>query len=202
MWVVKLGGSLFNSESLSRWLAHLAKTDSVVIVPGGGPFADQVRGAQQRYHFDETTAHHMALLAMEQFGRMVCGMQNGLAVAASRSQIQAVLARGDTPVWLPSAMVIAEPAIGHSWEVTSDSLALWLGDELGAEKLLLVKSTPIQGKSISVKSLRDRGIVDSQFGAYLKQFPIHAWVITARDYSHFPALHQGDGSFATEIVTA
>ncbi|MBT2990898.1 MAG: hypothetical protein B6D72_10695 [gamma proteobacterium symbiont of Ctena orbiculata] len=202
MWVVKLGGSLFNSAHLGNWLVLLAQADSLVIVPGGGPFADQVRMAQQRWQFDQSSAHNMALLAMEQFGRMVGGMQQGLGVAASRSQVAEVLARGEIPVWLPTAMVMAEPGIGHSWEVTSDSLAVWLCGELGIEKLLLVKSAPIQGNRISVAELEESGMIDSRFGAYLQRSPIRAWVLSAGDHGRFSALHQGDVSLATEIVSA
>ena len=63
MWVVKLGGSLAYSPELPHWLSALAHTDAV-IVPGGGPFADTVRDAQQIWRFDDATAHAMALLAI------------------------------------------------------------------------------------------------------------------------------------------
>ena len=52
MLVVKLGGSLYGSQYVSQWLHQLAqlKTQKVVIVPGGGPFADCVRDADQAHH--------------------------------------------------------------------------------------------------------------------------------------------------------
>jgi aspartokinase-like uncharacterized kinase len=68
MWVVKLGGSLFGSDHLGSWLSLLAKVGSLVVVPGCGPFADQVRQAQHRWGFDDSTAHIMALLAMSRRG--------------------------------------------------------------------------------------------------------------------------------------
>jgi aspartokinase-like uncharacterized kinase len=45
MWVVKLGGSLLGSPELPRWLDTLVKISDgkVLIVPGGGMFADAVR---------------------------------------------------------------------------------------------------------------------------------------------------------------
>ena len=48
MWVVKLGGSLAYASELPRWLSALAEGAGgrAIIVPGGGPFADQVRHAQ------------------------------------------------------------------------------------------------------------------------------------------------------------
>ncbi len=37
----------------------------VVIVSGGGPFADQVRDAQKRWKFNDQQAHQIALHAMD-----------------------------------------------------------------------------------------------------------------------------------------
>jgi Amino acid kinase family len=58
--VVKLGGSFAFSEHLRKWVEALAAcVGRVVIVPGGGPFADAVRLAQTRMGFDDRAAHQM-----------------------------------------------------------------------------------------------------------------------------------------------
>ena len=68
--IVKLGGSHALGPHLRGWLdAIAARAGSIVIVPGGGPFADAVRAAQGPMGFDDCAAHHMALMAMAQFGR-------------------------------------------------------------------------------------------------------------------------------------
>lgn len=201
MWIVKLGGSLFDSEQLRSWLKLLSDAGSLVVVPGGGPFADQVRQAQHAWEFDDATAHIMALLAMEQFGSMLCGLQPGLAAAASLAQIDEVLQRGETPVWMPSAMVLAEPGIEHGWGVTSDSLAAWLGGQLGADKLLLVKSIALYGKSRPAKELAVRGVIDARFGEYLQQSGMHAWVMAKADHGRFEEVRQGNMVAAVRIIT-
>ena len=69
MIVVKLGGSLSQSDALVKCLNSVEQNyqgRAVVIVPGGGAFADQVRLTQQRWQFDDKTAHRMAILAMQQ----------------------------------------------------------------------------------------------------------------------------------------
>src|ERR1700741_4474814 len=67
--VIKIGGSCAFSLDLRRWSAMVAACGGrAVVVPGGGPFADAVRAAQQRMKFDDAAAHHMAMLGMEQFG--------------------------------------------------------------------------------------------------------------------------------------
>lgn len=202
MWVVKLGGSLFNSADLRDWLAVLAKAGSLVIVPGGGPFADQVRLAQRHWQIDDSTAHLMALLAMEQFGRMLCSLQTGLVAAADQSQIEEALRRGETPVWMPTAMVMADPEIKHGWEVTSDSLSAWLCRVLDIDNLLLVKSVTREEASLPLEKLTEAGIVDAQFDTFLRQGALHAWVLSRPDYARFGELCHGNGDVAIKIATA
>ena len=70
--VVKVGGSTADQPVLREWIAALAGSAlPVVIVPGGGPFADQVRNTQRRIGFSNNAAHAMAILAMEQFGHII-----------------------------------------------------------------------------------------------------------------------------------
>lgn len=199
MWVVKLGGSLFTSIHLRNWLALLAQAQSVIVVPGGGPFADQVRVAQQQFRFDDSTAHTMALLAMEQFGRMLCGVQPGLVPASDPTQMQQILARGETAVWMPTAMALADPQINHSWDVTSDTLAVWLCGQLGADKLLLVKSLSLNSQKLSLDELTEREIVDSQFGQYLKPSGIQAMLMADSDHARFAQVRRGNPALATRI---
>ncbi|MES9971992.1 MAG: amino acid kinase [Candidatus Thiodiazotropha sp.] len=200
MWVVKLGGSLFTSDHLKKWLTLLAEAQSLVIVPGGGPFADQVRQAQQQFKFDESTAHRMALLAMEQFGRMLCGLQTGLSAATNPLQIQEALKRGDTPVWMPTVMTMADSRVEQSWDVTSDSLAAWLCSRIGAQNLVLVKSLSLNYQSLSLDELTTRGIVDNQFGNYLRSAGIQAMVMADSEHGQFSELYGGEMTAATRIV--
>jgi 5-(aminomethyl)-3-furanmethanol phosphate kinase len=138
--VVKLGGSLAHSADLPDWLAVLAEQGAgrAVLVPGGGPFADTVRSAQAIWHFNDATAHHMALLAMQQYGLMLGGLRAELLPVASEAAIRAALAGGRIPVWSPLPMAL-DPELETSWRLTSDSLAAWLARRLNAGRLALVK---------------------------------------------------------------
>ncbi|PVV20561.1 MAG: hypothetical protein B6D78_10055 [gamma proteobacterium symbiont of Ctena orbiculata] len=200
MWIVKLGGSLFTSDHLTKWLALLAQTQALVIVPGGGPFADQVRQAQQQLQFDESTAHRMALLAMEQFGRMLCGLQPGLTATANSLQMEDALKRGETPVWMPTAMTMAAADVEHSWDLTSDSLAVWLCNQLGAQNLILVKSLSLDCENLSLDELTARNIVDNRFGSYLRSSAIQALVMADSEHTHFTQVYAGNSALATRIV--
>jgi dihydroneopterin aldolase len=166
--VVKLGGSHAGSRHLAAWLNVLAKCGGrAILVPGGGPFADAVRAAQAKMGFDDRAAHHMALLAMEQFGRALASLRPGFRAAGSVAAIRKVLREGEVPVWSPAAMALRAAEIPASWEVTSDSLAAWLAGRLGAKRLLLVKHGDFSGSSVQAAELAARGIVDPAFPRFL-----------------------------------
>ena len=138
--VAKIGGSLWRSPRLGRWIAALrAWPGPLTIVPGGGPFADAVRAAQEPMRFSDRAAHEMALLAMEQYGLALCDLFPRLALADTLREAAALHVKGLTPVWRPRAQAL-EGGLPASWEVTSDSLAAWYAQQCGARDLLLIKS--------------------------------------------------------------
>lgn len=179
-WIVKIGGSLACSENLKRWLHAVAAVDlRIVIVPGGGPFAEQVRNAQKVWGFDDRAAHAMALLAMEQYGRLMQALEPTLALGATVAELERALDTSRPAVWLPQAMVLGNPGIEESWEVTSDSLAAWLAGTLRARGLVLVKSAELPTVDSSADELCRAGIVDAALGRFLGQAEVDAWCVRA-----------------------
>ncbi len=138
-WVIKVGGSLgARPAPLRRLMATLARAGRhrwLVVVPGGGSFADEVRRADRRYDLGDSAAHWMAILAMDQYGHLLARLAPGARVAASRRE----LAPGRLNVLLPSAWLRRADPLPHSWDVTSDSIAAWVARELGVRRLMLVK---------------------------------------------------------------
>lgn len=170
--VVKLGGSYAGSPPLLRaWIEAVeAAARHVVLVPGGGPFADAVRRAQGEMEFGDEAADAMAMLAMAQFGTALCAMGERLVLAEDPAEIGAALDRGRVPVWAPLLMARAEAGLPRSWDVTSDSLALWLAQRLGAGALLLVKMRGAAGEG------DDTGLVDAHFARLHAAHPLPVFV--------------------------
>ncbi len=167
--VVKLGGSLHAAPELCGWLHALARAGGrIVLVPGGGPHADAVRAAQARWGFSDATAHRMSLLAMEQYGLMLCDLEPGLIAAATPEVIVEAIARSLTPVWLPATMCLGATDIPEDWTVTSDSLAAWLAYHLGAEALALIKHG--NPERFDAQSQDDAHWVDAAFPAFARRF--------------------------------
>ncbi|OIQ75800.1 amino acid kinase family protein [mine drainage metagenome] len=168
MWVVKLGGSLLGQPELKTWLSLLARQSDgrVVIVPGGGVFADAVRSAQVSGGFDDATAHHMALLAMEQFGLLMRALRPELVTASSELEIAERSWQHRAIIWMPSSMVLADRKIPTNWTVTSDSLAAWLARKIGADRLVLVKHAGCSEQPLPIDHLVEQGLLDSAFAEF------------------------------------
>lgn len=179
--VVKLGGSHATGPHLRDWLkAIAAERGSIVIVPGGGPFADAVRTAQASMGYDDRAAHAMALMAMTQFGSALASLNPALRLAASRSAVLRAVKDGRVPVWSPERMARAA-ALPETWDLTSDSLAAWLAGALGANCLVLVKHGRFENATVGVHDLVARGVVDPLFPRYLKESGARAWLAAPTD---------------------
>jgi aspartokinase-like uncharacterized kinase len=166
--VVKLGGSLANSDELPQWLDVIAAAGAgkAVLVPGGGAWADEVQEAQKREGFDDSVAHCRALLAMEQYGQVLSGMRVNFVLADDIPAIHEVLRNEQVAVWMPYEMVVADASIPQTWDVTSDSLSAWLACKLGAALLVLVKSMAVSDPKIRAGEMMKKGWVDACFGGY------------------------------------
>lgn len=163
--ILKLGGSLMHSPFLPGWLelAAISGQGRVVIVAGGGAFADASRAAQAHWRLDDLSAHNMAVLAMAQFGELMHGLCPRLATAGDEDAVRAQLAGGRSVIWQPFDLLRKAPDELTNWDVTSDSLALWLARRLGAHDTIIVKSCPIPQPANDWHGLSRMGIVDRAF---------------------------------------
>ncbi len=197
MWVVKIGGSLLGSPELERWLEIFVKYSdgNIIIVPGGGIFADAVREAQKLTKISDACAHKLAVMAMDQFGLVLANINPLLATAKTECEIDERTWQHRAIVWLPSHMVLADDSIPQSWDVTSDSLAAWLAKKLNAKQLILVKSDKPSERQVSLKQMTEDGIVDEAFSDFVLNKNFGRWMLKKSDFEHFL------GGVDTQILT-
>lgn len=162
--IVKIGGSLCDDPQLGAWLELLVEfgAGKVIIVPGGGPYADVVRVQQARWKFSDRIAHSLAVRAMEQFALQLAGINTRLVLASKPTAPSDAVSKINVTVWLPSEMVLAAPDIAQNWDVTSDSLAAWLARKLNADRLILMKSCQIPLDQ-NLEHMAALGILDQGF---------------------------------------
>ena len=141
--VVKLGGGvLAHREHFDAALASIgaaARDRRLLVVPGGGPFADAVREVDRRFPLPDDAAHWMAVLAMDQYAHLIAARLAGAVLVAEPREIAAALSAGHVPVLAPSRWLREADPLPHAWTVTSDSIAAWVAGRVGARRLVLIK---------------------------------------------------------------
>jgi aspartokinase-like uncharacterized kinase len=154
--VVKVGGGLIahptHFEAVLETLAAAASGRRLLIVPGGGPFADAVRHVDRQLNLADEAAHWMAVLAMDQYAHLLVSRLRSAELVTCPSNIDAALGNARLPVLAPSRWLQDLDPLPHSWDVTSDSISAWVAGMVGARRLVLVKPPGA-----------DTGVVDPYF---------------------------------------
>jgi aspartokinase-like uncharacterized kinase len=141
MIVVKVGGSLYDHPQLGPGLRAFLDTlpPPVLLVPGGGAFADAVRKLDAVHQLGEEAAHRLALTSLWAADAFLRTLVPGAVYAADP----------DTELRVPVRVLDAhgfcrsDDALPHSWDVTSDSIAARAAVVYGASRLVLLKSLDV-----------------------------------------------------------
>ncbi len=188
--VVKVGGSLSRGECLREVCQRLAEAGRgrrLLVVPGGGASADVVREQHERFGLRPSTAHWMAILAMDQYGLLLADLTPGAVAARTLDEAHARLDEG-VVVFLPSELLRRADPLPHSWSVTSDSIAAWLTGRVGGRLLVLLKdhhgmaglasaAANATGGVVTVAGLAASHGVDGHLAELLGAAEFDLWVI-------------------------
>ena len=142
--VIKVGGSLSRTNSLRELcvlLGELGRRRRLLVVPGGGPFADAVRVCDATFGLSDAAAHWMAILAMDQLGFLLADLVPESEPVRDADAARQTALAGKVPVLLPFDLLRRTDPLPHSWEVTSDSIGAWVAGYVGAPAFVLLKST-------------------------------------------------------------
>lgn len=154
--LIKLGGSLIQQESgevlrqLGNIISRYGQRHPVLIVPGGGPFADLVREYGKQLDLSEETCHFMALGAMDQYAfilqERIPGSKVTVLPAArySRPAVRGISAGSQILICSHCLGQVPASDLARSWNTTSDSIAAYLARRLNCSMLVLVKSKDIE----------------------------------------------------------
>ena len=170
--VVKIGGGLMASvETFDAVMAELVSASwdvPLLVVPGGGRFADAVRDTDREFGLSDEAAHWMAILAMDQYAHLLLSRLPRGRLVWRPEEIEPALEAGMVPILAPYRWLHETDSLPHSWEVTSDSISAWVAGRVGTERLVLVKPSGASGPAI----------VDRCFASLLPSH-VHAEVVTA-----------------------
>jgi len=167
--VIKIGGSLEADPHRRRaLLADIADGafGRCIVVPGGGTFAALVRTTQAREGFSDAEAHRRALDAMSDAAGIFRGIEPRLVQTLEPwAETSPATAR----VWNPRALRAGHPDIPETWDVTSDSLALWLAGRVSADRCVLVKSLDAPPGQ-DAAALAGGGLLDAAFPTFAARY--------------------------------
>jgi aspartokinase-like uncharacterized kinase len=207
--VLKVGGSLSRRPGrisrLMAALAALAPPRTLLVVPGGGTFADRVRRADHRFALDPSSSHWMAILSMDQSAYLL----RHLAPRARVIRHPEEIGIGQLNVLAPSAWLLRADPLPHSWGVTSDSIAAWVARALRARLLILLKSVdgvprPARGglARIRVRATGRQlgGVVDEHF-ARVFGAPLSCWIVNGAHPERIAALLTTGETYGTEVTS-
>jgi aspartokinase-like uncharacterized kinase len=142
--VIKVGGGLSATpgalDAVGAAIAAAGRRARLLVVPGGGPFADAVRGFERVERLSADAAHWMAILAMDQYAH-VLAERIPAPLLEEPGAISSALGTAGVAVLAPYRWMRAADVLPHTWDATSDSVAAFVAGALDAERLVLVKPT-------------------------------------------------------------
>jgi hypothetical protein len=140
--VVKVGGSLAlypeKLRALCAKLSEISTKHKLIVMPGGGEFADLVRDLDKQFNLSNEASHRMAILGMDQYGVLLSNLMLCSCAVNQLENVQKVLDSRKLPVFLPSNLLLSKDPLENSWDVTSDSIAVYIAGQLHISKVLLV----------------------------------------------------------------
>ena len=218
--VIKVGGSLAEDpaalRALCTKLGEIAKKHMILVVPGGGKFADVVREFDQQFALSCNVSHRMAILGMDQFGLLLSQIIPNSCTTYSLSDAKQLSESKSAPIFLPSRLMFQEDPLENSWTVTSDSIATYIASRLRVSKVVLV--TDVDGiftqdpkkysdakliKRLSARELlklRKRTSVDLFLPELLLKTQVNCYVVNGKYPERIEAIIAGQDTTCTLVA--
>ncbi|MEO8090921.1 MAG: hypothetical protein ABI703_11540 [Gemmatimonadales bacterium] len=137
--VIKIGGGLAAVpgalDQVCGVVSAVGCDYRILVVPGGGTFADTVRSFDRTLGLSPDAAHWMAILAMDQYAHALAERIRGARLIDEPGALPAA----GVSVLAPYRWMRAADILPHDWEVTSDSIAAFVAGALDAVRLILIK---------------------------------------------------------------
>ncbi|MFX1279644.1 MAG: hypothetical protein ACFFA3_09515 [Promethearchaeota archaeon] len=142
--VFKIGGSILeNFENLNSTILQLTRLfekkiiQKVIIIPGGGTFANFIRTLYSELKFNDELAHWMAIISMNYNGIEMSKKFPKLKIFEDINKLKEI--ERSLSIFLPYRFLKKNDILPHDWQVTSDSIALFLAKTFGLKECFLIK---------------------------------------------------------------
>ena len=180
--VIKVGGSLIKHAPGIIAIIREAFSD-LLIIPGGGIFADTVRmtGAVG------TCAHWMAIAAMDQYGWYLS--EFGLPVTTNP------VFTGKPCILLPYRHLLEVDPLEHTWDISSDTISTYFAHLLSAPLFILKSIEYVRSNGHPVDILKEDLVtedLDKKCIEFIFSHDLQGCVILGSDINRLAALLNGE----------
>ncbi len=173
--VIKIGGSIFNNfEDLDNVLNQINQilknqyVSRVILLIGGGKLADYIREIDLKSKIGDDLAHWMAILAMDLNSKELDSSNHIEIFQKSNYHFtdsfeelnnlinNKIVSNSSVVLFAPFNFFFKDDSLPHSWNVTSDSIAYYLGAKLLVDSVLLIKNVDgifIKGMKEPIKKI-------------------------------------------------
>ena len=142
--IFKIGGKILeNSKNIKSTISQLAQLyeenilQKIFLIPGGGSYANFIRMIDKELKLGDDLAHWMAVYSMNYNGIELNRKYPKLECIGELEKVQ------DTKkkfcIFLPFSYLRENDTLPHSWDVTSDSIALYIAYKLQLNRCFLIK---------------------------------------------------------------
>lgn len=143
--VFKIGGKILeNSNNIKSTISQLTQLydekilQKIIIIPGGGSFANFVRSLDEDLQIGDDLAHWIAIYSMNYNGIMLNRKYPDLESVEKLKTLQD--AKQMFCIFLPYSFLREDDTLPHNWDVTSDSIALYVANKLKLSQCFLIKN--------------------------------------------------------------
>lgn len=167
--VYKLGGSLLDLPDLGERVKKLwetrSRSETRLLIVGGGKIADVVREWDARFHLGDEDAHELAVQSLRLSEDLIFRMIPRLQPVCDRVDILH-LEEGETGLISVPDLLDAAEEEGHllpkNWEFTTDAISAWVCGYVIAAELVLLKSVDCpSGRTVTQLSRGE--LIDGEF---------------------------------------
>ena len=211
MHIVKIGGSLtYDAKPLLKALKNYAKENNkkIIIIPGGGEFANVVRKIDKALNISNSLSHKLAIKCMDLIGEVYAEIGN-IKAYDTLFNLKREIEKEKIAILLPSKILLSTDIAEHSWAITSDSLSLYIGKLLDVREVII--ATDVDGiydkfpggKLLNIINANDiKGLtsVDETFPILLKQFKMNAYVVNGKYPERVIDILEGKHNIYTKII--
>ncbi|TFF93563.1 MAG: hypothetical protein EU543_03350 [Promethearchaeota archaeon] len=149
--LVKLGGAIIEHEnnltsSINQFKTLIFKKNiikKVIIIPGGGSYANFIRYIDKKSHLGDDLAHWEAILAMNWNAFNIHNKFRNTNLISEFSSLQKTLKENSESeeiiIFQPFTYLKYKDELPHSWTITSDSIALYIANKYSLNVCYLIK---------------------------------------------------------------